>query len=157
MSKSNLHTYSQVIITGWGVGHFEFVQLFSIWEEAMTEFENWCSDPSTVFGKGNFLPRRWRLDEKGRQYLAKENILALLYYSSIICKWWDMGGMTSIYIKMGGIHPTSNRPQPTTPRISLLLHVESKGYKKLTALIMHSCPCYESIWLIWSRVRKRSF
>ena len=52
--------------------------------------------------------------------------------------------MTATYIKIGGIHPTSNRPQPTTPRISLLLHVESKSYKKLTALIMHSCPCYES-------------
>ena len=55
---------------------------------------------------------------------------AFLYYSSIFCKWWDLGGMTSIYIKIGGIHPTSNRPQPTTPRISLLLHVESKSYKK---------------------------
>ena len=76
--------------------------------------------------------------------------LAFLYYSSIFCKWWDLGGMTSIYIKIGGIHPTSNCPQPTTPRISLLLHVESKSYKKLTALIMHSCPCYESILLIWS-------
>ena len=81
---------------------------------------------------------------------AQKEKLAFLYYSSIFCKWWDLGGMTSIYIKIGGIHPTSNRPQPTTPRISLLLHVESKSYKKLTALIMHSCPCYESILLIWS-------
>ena len=76
--------------------------------------------------------------------------MAFLYYSSTFCKWWDLGGMTSIYIKTGGIHPTSNRPQPTTPRIPLLLHVENKSYKKLTALIMHSCPCYESILLIWS-------
>ena len=61
-----------------------------------------------------------------------------------------VGFGSSIYAEIGGIHPTCNRTQPTTPRISLLLHVDSKSYKKLTALIMHSCPCHESILLIWS-------
>ena len=46
--------------------------------------------------------------------------LAFLYYSSICCNWWDFGGMSSVYIEIGGIHPTPCRPKPlpTTPHNS---------------------------------------
>ena len=46
--------------------------------------------------------------------------LAFFYYSSIYCNWWDFGGMSSVYIEIGGIHRTSFRPKPrpTTPHDS---------------------------------------
>ena len=66
---------------------------------------------------------------------------AIWYYSSIFCKWWDFGGMSSFYTEIGGIHPTGDRPKPrpTIPRNLLIimiflyqsqnsyLHVESKS------------------------------
>ena len=67
--------------------------------------------------------------------------VAFWYYSSIFCKWWDFGGMSSFYTEIGGIHPTGDhpKPRPTTPRNLLIimiflyqsqnsyLHVESKS------------------------------
>ena len=43
---------------------------------------------------------------------------AIWYYSSIFCKWWDLGGMSSFYTEIGGIHPTGQNSY---------LHVESKS------------------------------
>ena len=73
--------------------------------------------------------------------VAESKIQAIWYYSSIFCKWWDFGGMSSFYTEIGGIHPTGDRPKPrpTTPRNLLIimiflyqnqnsfLHVESKS------------------------------
>ena len=67
--------------------------------------------------------------------------MAIWYYSSIFCKWWDFGGMSSFYTEIGGIHPTGDRPEPrlTTLRNFLIimiflyqsqnsfLHLESKS------------------------------
>ena len=76
------------------------------------------------------------------QAVAKTQVeAAFWYYSSIFCKWWDFGGMSSFYTEIGGIHPTGDhpKPRPTTPRNLLIimiflyqsqnsyLHVESKS------------------------------
>ena len=35
---------------------------------------------------------------------------AIWYYSSIFCRWWDFGGMSSFYTEIGGIYPTGDCP-----------------------------------------------
>ena len=81
----------------------------------------------------------WAIPGKKRTFDKK--LLAIWYYSSIFCKWWDFGGMSSFYTEIGGIHPTGDRPKPrpTTPHNLLIimiflyqsqnsyLHVESKS------------------------------
>ena len=44
---------------------------------------------------------------------------AFWYYSSIFCKWWDFGGMSSFYTEIGGIHPTGDRPKPDQPPLAI--------------------------------------
>ena len=81
---------------------------------------------------------------------------AFLYYSSIYCNWWDFGGMSSVYIEIGGIHPTSCRPnpQPTTPHNSVVMIKLLSQKEKNRKIHGHFCtiaPYFVSggIWVGW--------
>ena len=118
--------------------------IIKVWTKRDTKFSE--TETKTLFPRPNFpkpKPILFFRDQIFRNQNRDFFPRAFLYYSPIFCKWWDLGRMTSIYIDIGGIHPTSNRQTPTdhsshfiayydisVPKSKFLesdLHVESKS------------------------------